>query len=143
MDAKDDNLFPSGPWTGFYNYSGPEDRHRMDLRLRFASGRLSGDGTDDIGPFLVQGGYDTAKREAWWTKTYLGAHSVSYHGFRDGVGIWGTWEIPPLARGGFHIWPRAHGNGESDRLATALEQPVELVEAVGQETKNEPSHPHS
>ena len=35
----DDELFPSGPWTGFYNYTGPEDRHRMDLHLTFANGR--------------------------------------------------------------------------------------------------------
>ena len=30
------DLFPSGPWTGFYNYS-PKDKHRMDLGLTFAA----------------------------------------------------------------------------------------------------------
>jgi hypothetical protein len=30
-------LFPSGAWTGFYNYR-PKDKHRMDLDLTFAAG---------------------------------------------------------------------------------------------------------
>ena len=47
-------LFPSGPWTGFYNYR-PGDRHRMDLQLTFANRNMSGDGVDDIGRFLIQG----------------------------------------------------------------------------------------
>ena len=32
-----DDLFSSGPWTGFYNYQ-PGDWHRMDLDLAFAEG---------------------------------------------------------------------------------------------------------
>ena len=35
-----DSLFPSGPWTGFYNYR-PGDRHRMDLQLTFANGNIA------------------------------------------------------------------------------------------------------
>lgn len=30
------DLFPSGPWTGVYNYS-PQDKRRMDLDLTFAA----------------------------------------------------------------------------------------------------------
>ena len=63
-----EGLFPSGPWTGFYNYR-PGDRHRMDLQLTFANGNMSGDGVDDIGRFLIKGRYDAANRECYWTKT--------------------------------------------------------------------------
>src|SRR5262245_48832444 len=99
-DTMDDDLFPSGPWTGFYNYTGPEDRHRMDLHLAFENGRMTGDGTDDIALFQIKGRYDQMTRECWWTKTYPASHDVIYHGFREGVGIWGTWEIPPFSKGG-------------------------------------------
>ena len=120
----DDDLFPSGPWTGFYNYTGPEDRHRMDLHLDFTGGVMTGHGFDDVGPFLIRGKYDTAARECWWTKTYPRSHDVSYHGFREGTGIWGTWEIPPWSKGGFQIWPRHAGEGEGAALTVEAGQPV-------------------
>src|SRR6185503_5598371 len=87
------DAFPSGPWTGFYNYS-PKDKHRMDLDLTFAGGKMSGGGNADVG-----------------------AHDVSYRGFREGKGIWGTWEISLFARGGFHIWPKRVGEGETEARA--------------------------
>jgi hypothetical protein len=59
-----DDLFPSGPWTGFYNYQ-PGERHRMDLHLAFANGQMSGDGDDDVGHFTVCGRYDAATKECW------------------------------------------------------------------------------
>ena len=107
-----DELFPSGPWTGFYNYR-PGDRHRMDLHLTFANSNMTGDGNDDIGRFMIKGRYDAATRECHWTKTYVGAHDVFYRGFREGKGIWGTWEINIFGHGGFHIWPRGAGEGEA------------------------------
>jgi hypothetical protein len=131
----DDDLFPSGPWTGFYNYTGPEDRHRMDLHLTFANGAMTGDGSDDIGGFVIRGRYETVSRECWWTKTYPGSHDVAYHGFRDGNGIWGTWEIPPWSKGGFHIWPRHLGNGESEALVEEKEKPVEVVAGTTSDVK--------
>ncbi len=105
----------------------------MDLHLTFAQGRMTGDGTDDIGRFLINGGYNSANGECWWTKTYPGSHEVFYHGFRDGFGIWGGWDIPPLAKGGFHIWPRRAGNGAHEAQKEQLEEPVETVavEAAG------------
>jgi len=120
----DDDLFPSGPWTGFYNYTGPEDRYRMDLHLDFANGRMTGDGTDNIGLFLIQGGYQAASRECEWIKTYPGSHQVFYRGYREGNGIWGTWEIPPFSRGGFHIWPRRASDGEQVERTAEVEKPV-------------------
>ena len=119
-------MFPSGPWTGFYNY-GPGDRHRMDLALTFTSGALRGDGNDDIGAFRVQGRYDAAKLECHWTKSYLGAHDVFYRGFREGKGIWGTWEIRNDAHGGFHIWPRHAGEGMSKSEAVEQTEPVDAI----------------
>jgi len=122
----DDSLFPSGPWTGFYNYV-PGDRHRMDLYLTFTAGRLTGDGNDDIGPFLIKGRYDAATRECYWTKTYLGAHDVFYRGFREGKGIWGTWEIKLLAHGGFHIWPRSAAEGTAEHEAAGETEPADAI----------------
>jgi hypothetical protein len=121
-----ESLFPSGPWTGFYNYQ-PGDRHRMELGLTFANGLMSGDGVDDVGRFLIKGRYDTASRECHWTKTYVGAHDVYYRGFREGKGIWGTWEIRILDHGGFHIWPRGMGEGETRAESAEAEAPVDAV----------------
>ncbi len=124
-----DDLFPSGPWTGFYNYR-PGDRHRMDLHLTFANGSMNGEGNDDVGRFLIKGRYDAGSKECWWTKSYIGAHDVFYRGFREGKGIWGTWEISLWGHGGFHIWPRQAGDAEQRR---GREEQVEPVEAVGKE----------
>ncbi len=121
-----ESLFPSGPWVGFYNYQ-PGDRHRMDLNLTFAGGQMMGDGNDDIGRFHINGRYDAPTRECHWTKTYVGAHDVFYRGFREGKGIWGTWEIAQYSHGGFHIWPRAAGEGSADSESAAREQPLEVV----------------
>jgi hypothetical protein len=122
-------MYPSGPWVGFYNYS-PGDRHRMWLSLSFANGQLTGDGSDDVGGFLIKGRYDTATRECYWTKSYIGAHDVFYRGFREGKGIWGTWEITLYAHGGFHIWPKSSGEGEE---RTEVREDVAPVEAIGRE----------
>ena len=122
-----DELFPSGPWTGFYNYS-PKEKHRMDLDLTFAAGKLSGDGNDDIGRFMIHGQYDAKSLECSWTKTYVGAHDVSYRGFREGKGIWGTWEISLFAHGGFHIWPKRTGEGEERAESSKAGVPVSAGE---------------
>jgi hypothetical protein len=121
-----DALFPSGPWTGFYNYY-PGDRHRMDLTLTFANGAMSGDGVDDVGRFLVKGRYDAASRECYWTKSYVGAHDVFYRGFREGKGIWGTWEIGIHFHGGFHIWPLGAGEGKTEGETAQAEAPSDAI----------------
>ncbi len=110
-----DDGFSSGPWVGFYN-SGPGDRHRMDLRLDFGVGSISGDGNDNVGRFLIRGTYDSVNRECYWTKTYPGSHDVYYRGFREGKGIWGTWEIGIFAHGGFHIWPKGEHDPETETV---------------------------
>jgi hypothetical protein len=124
------NVFPSGPWTGFYAYA-PADRHRMDLNLTFANEIMSGDGIDDVGWFIVRGQYSEADRECHWTKTYPASHDVYYQGYREGKGIWGRWEIGLLSHGGFHIWPRGSQEGEAD---SAAKEEAVSPEAVGAET---------
>ncbi len=121
-----DDLFSSGPWTGFYNYQ-PRDRHRMDLDLAFAEGSIRGEGNDDVGRFLISGRYDCANLECWWTKTYPGSHDVHYRGFREGKGIWGTWEIGLHSRGGFHIWPKGAAGGDLESRVVLESEPVEAV----------------
>jgi len=67
-------------------------------------------------------------RSRWnvgWTKTYIGAHDVFYRGFREGKGIWGTWEITVHARGGFHIWPKRMG--EARQLRNPAKRPLRLA----------------
>ena len=121
-----DELFPSGPWTGFYSYV-PKDKHRMDLQLTFRNGNMSGDGNDDVGRFTIRGRYDVENRECYWTKAYMGAHEVYYQGYREGKGIWGKWEISPYEHGGFHIWPKVPGEGEGQTASTELPAPIEAA----------------
>jgi len=123
----DDSDYPSGPWIGFYLYEANSIRHRQELTLNFKQGNLSGDGLDGVGAFIIRGKYARETREVWWTKNYLGGHAVFYRGFREGKGIWGTWEINSFARGGFKIWPKALGAGEDETEAAEADAPVELV----------------
>jgi hypothetical protein len=108
--------YPSGAWTGFYNYGRDAQRNPMDLFLNFSAGRITGDGVDDIGSFVIAGTFSGS--ECQWTKTYPGSHEVTYRGFREGKGIWGLWDIPNAERGGFHIWPlSADGGVEAEETA--------------------------
>ena len=99
----------------------------MDLNLTFSQGAINGDGNDDIGPFLIKGRYDPARLECHWTKTYVGSHDVFYRGFREGKGIWGTWEITIREHGGFHIWPRSAGEGQETSETAARPEPVDAI----------------
>jgi hypothetical protein len=121
-----DEGFPSGPWRGFFTYSGNHGRHRMDLGLTFANGVMSGEGNDEVGAFVIRGRYDAKSKECWWTKAYIGQYDAFYRGFREGKGIWGTWEIGQDLHGGFKIWPLAQGAGDDEAETEAV------VEAVGE-----------
>ncbi len=91
--------FPSGPWTGFYNYGRSVRKHRMDLVLTFADHTVSGDGSDDIARFIVTGRFDETNGECYWTKTYIGGHDVYYRGFARGkeFGDYGNCRVSPAA----------------------------------------------
>lgn len=97
----------------------------MDLTLTFKSGRITGDGADAVGLFVIEGTYDVAGGECDWSKRYVGAHEVNYRGFREGKGIWGTWEIHRGWRGGFQIWPL--GEGEAEEFELEEEEPLEMA----------------
>lgn len=120
--------FPSGPWTGFYNYGRSTRKHRMDLVMTFADHTVSGDGSDDIGEFVITGRFDETSREYYWTKAYFAGHDVYYRGYREGKGIWGLWELPSES-GGFHIWPLGREQGELDQESAEEPAPVEAVAA--------------
>jgi hypothetical protein len=120
--------FPSGPWTGFFTYRGGRTKWRQELALTFANGRITGEGHDSVGPFVITGRYDPKTHECYWTKTYVGAHDVFYRGVREGKGIWGTWEIGQGLHGGFHIWPLGSGSGDAESVHREDELPVEVVD---------------
>jgi hypothetical protein len=115
------NEFPSGPWTGFFTYAHGGGKWRTDLFLTFENGRMTGEGDDAVGPFVIAGSYDPVSKECYWTKTYVAAHDVFYKGFREGKGIWGTWEIGTRGRGGFQIWPMG-GDGDEEEAKWAEEE---------------------
>ena len=121
-----ENQFPSGPWVGFYNY-GPGDRHRMDLHLHFLNGQVNGNGNDDVGRFLIRGSYEAGNGECRWRKTYPGSHDVVYQGFREGKGIWGTWEIAIVDHGGFHIWPKGEPDADTEVVSAEAAAPVDAI----------------
>jgi len=98
----------------------------MDLVLTFSNHTISGDGSDDIGQFVITGRFDETNGECYWTKAYIAGHNVYYRGFREGKGIWGLWELPNES-GGFQIWPLGQGEGEQDYESAEEPAPVEAV----------------
>jgi hypothetical protein len=129
--------FPSGPWIGFYVYNHAQQaRHRMDLGLTFANGRITGGGSDDLGKFVISGRFNSKDGTCHWAKMYVGMHDVYYKGYREKRGIWGTWEIT-FATGGFHIWPLSHGQdlgkGEREKKtqSSTIIQPVLAPARIG------------
>jgi len=76
----------------------------MDLVLEFRAGKMSGEGADGIGLFIISGNYSEETGECAWVKQYVGRHFVDYKGYREGKGIWGNWVVG-AGKGGFQIWP--------------------------------------
>jgi hypothetical protein len=129
-----DPRFPSGRWVGFWTQKNEKrgSKHTTELYITFANGRMDGEGRDWVGKFTVSGKYDLADGRCHWTKQYVRRHAVSYDGFNEGKGIWGTWlmrnEDPPIeARGGFHIWPEEMADPSSHHLTEHADVPAELV----------------
>lgn len=116
MTDESHNYFPSGEWEGFYLYQAGADatRHAMHLRLTFAEGRVTGSGSDDVGPFTYRGQYDVTTFRVTMVKHYA-THEVSYRGVADESGIYGSWELPISFRGGFHIWPKKQAGATQKR----------------------------
>ncbi len=110
-----DERFPSGPWTGYFLQPGCMSQFRTWLSLTFRNGKMTGDGQDYVGPFLISGRYAVDDGKCSWTKQYIGLHAVYYQGYNEGKGIWGTWEIPKVWNGGFHIWPEGMAEQSEQR----------------------------
>ena len=63
-----------------------------NLELAFHDGRITGSGTDIIGPFTFDGELNSGR--VLIRKQYLGRHHVEYHGTFDGEGtLSGVWNI--------------------------------------------------
>lgn len=117
-----------GAWRGFYVYEPGGRRHAMRLELAFANGRVTGSGSDDVGRFTVDGGFDAEGVRVWWRKDYAGAHTVWYDGARDGARsrvVYGAWRIAGYDPGGFRIW---RGDEDAD-VVVAAERVAEPVGA--------------
>lgn len=127
-DAEQDYRFPSGAWKGFFLQPPLTGKHWMELNLTFRAGILRGDGRDWVGEFLFRGRYDLESGKCWWTKQYIGRHSIAYQGYNEGKGIWGTWQLEemPPRRGGFHIWPVAMGDPTGETLKEELDTPITI-----------------
>ena len=119
-----DPRFPSGEWKGFFIQSDRPGRDWMELHLDFRDGQLRGEGRDRIGSFLIRGKYQVDDGRCWWNKAYVGKHDVSYTGYNEGKGIWGTWEVKSPWKGGFHIWPIAMGDPTQMKLKAEVEAPA-------------------
>ena len=127
-----DPRFPSGPWTGYFlmPHTGSQ-RHPTHLRLEFVGGKMTGSGNDAVGAFVVDGSYDLSDGKCRWVKMYLAKHDVNYSGYNEGKGIWGTWEIPPQWKGGFHIWPEGMDDPTRSRLYEEADPPM-VIEEIGE-----------
>lgn len=119
--TEQDDRFISGRWRGFW-IQGPV-KSRTELVLVFRDGRVSGEGRDWVGDFLIRGDYDPETGRVGWLKQYVGAHAIRYDGAAEtGEGIWGVWRMLPDEKGGFQIWPEREG-GESNADHARAERP--------------------
>jgi hypothetical protein len=124
LEVETDPRFPSGKWTGFWLQRLMLGRQYMSLNLTFADNRLTGEGTDCVGDFVMDGQYNLANGQCTLFKSYIGAHGVLYEGRNedDGLWIWGLWHIGNFDQGGFHIWPV----GEDDPSGRKLHEQRDL-----------------
>jgi hypothetical protein len=127
-NIESDPRFPSGKWVGFFLDKRLPGKHEMELTLTFAAGRLMGDGRDRVGAFTFNGTYNLADGKCEWIKQYVNAHAVTYRGFNEGKGIWGTWEqrdVGSAVTGGFHIWPEGMDDPTQPHMAEEADLPFE------------------
>ncbi|MDR3639404.1 MAG: hypothetical protein P4L84_36725 [Isosphaeraceae bacterium] len=126
--VEQDHRFPSGAWKGFFLQPVLPGKNWMELNLTFRDGKLTGDGRDRVGEFLFRGRYELESGKCWWTKQYVGRHSIAYEGYNEGKGIWGVWTMPEVRtwRGGFRIWPVAMGDPTGETLKEQVEVPISV-----------------
>jgi hypothetical protein len=130
--AEADPRFPSGKWTGFFTDKRLPGKHAMELLLSFAGGTMTGTGRDRVGHFTIAGTYQISDGLCEFVKQYRG-HAIHYHGYNEGKGIWGKWELRWhgfVFTGGFHIWPEGMPDPTTPRLAEEADVPAEAEELV-------------
>ncbi|HVL15297.1 MAG TPA: hypothetical protein VM529_22185 [Gemmata sp.] len=99
-------MYPSGRWEGFWVQELWGRQPMTEFTLRFAGGRITGDGADVIGRFTFSGVYDETTGAVRLVKHYVGRHQVLYDGRPDGEGcIAGTWSIGASWTGPFVLRP--------------------------------------
>lgn len=98
-------MYPSGSWRGFWQQEFFGRQEMEQFELHFLEGRIRGQGTDIVGPFLFRGEYDD-QGNVTLIKQYVGKHTVVYRGQPDGEGsILGTWAIGADWSGPFLMQP--------------------------------------
>jgi len=107
LDFESDQRLPSGEWSGFYLENHQPRRGWMHLYINFHNSRIQGEGTDYVGPWIIDGSYDLDNQVCQWTKQYQGKHRVDYQGKVTENGIQGVWNIRNWNNGPFHIWPNS------------------------------------
>jgi len=116
--------FKSGGWSGSRNLG--NKKIDMELDLKFYSGTVEGNGTDEIGEFHVNGTYE--ERPPYSSKlliAYFGQESMEFNGYREseGGGIFGTWKATQATTGpksgDFHIKPRQRSPEETAKIQAA------------------------
>jgi hypothetical protein len=127
IEVETDPRFPSGKWIGFWVQRVILGRQYMNLQLMFAANRVSGEGSDRVGDFLINGEYDLRDGRCVMHKRYVEAHDVLYEGKNedDGLWLWGLWSIRSFDRGGFHLWPAGENDPTGRTLSAELQQPRE------------------
>lgn len=99
-------MYPSGRWDGFWVQSVLGRQPMKAFALRFADGKVSGEGRDVVGRFTFSGIYNETTGAVRLVKQYVGKHMVLYVGHPDGEGsILGTWSIGSHHSGTFLLRP--------------------------------------
>ncbi len=135
---ENDERFPSGPWEGFFLMSQTDrKRHMMDLILTCSETRMTGEGQDFVGDFILRGRYEIATGRCVWNKKYLNRHEVGYVGYNEGKGIFGKWEILDTnhSHGGFLIWPKGMGDPTNHRKRAEVEAPAQSDQTAFSESE--------
>ena len=122
-----DNRLPTGEWNGFYLENHQPKRGWMHLYMSFTGGKIKGEGTDYVGPWVAHGDYDLKTGICSWIKQYVGKHSVTYSGKISDKGIMGHWQISFLA-GEFHIWPKGMPMLDEHYMSEDLAEPAPTPE---------------
>ena len=99
----------------------------MHLYLSFADGKIKGEGTDYVGPWVSHGDYDVNTGICSWVKQYIGKHTVTYSGQIGQNGIMGHWELSFLT-GEFHIWPKKMTHLNELYLTDDLTEPTPSIQ---------------